>query len=152
MISKIRGIRNNNPFNIKKSKHPWIGKVKGFDEKFETFDCMYHGIRAGMKLLINYVEHGFDTPQKIIARFAPSTENCVSRYVDFVCRNSSNKYFIAPDERIVSLSTLCTLASRMATYECALSFPQLENFMLTPGALYSICDKYDLNKNGILIL
>lgn len=150
MTSKIRGIRNNNPFNIKKSSHNWIGKIKGDDKVFETFDCMYHGIRAGMKLLINYVERGFDTPQKIIARFAPATENCVSRYVDFVCRDSSNKYFFAPDERIRSLSTLCILASRIATYECALSFPQQENYMLTPGALLTICYKYGLNKNCVL--
>lgn len=150
MKSNIRGIRNNNPFNIKKSSHPWIGKIKGDDKVFETFDCMYHGIRAGLKLLINYVERGFDTPQKIIARYAPATENCVSRYVDFVCRNSNNIYFIAPDERIRSISTLCTLASRIATYECALSFPQQDNYMLTPKSLVIICHKYGLNKHGIL--
>lgn len=150
MISNSRGIRNNNPFNIKKSKHPWIGKVKGNDPTFECFDNLYHGIRAGLKLLINYVERGFDTPEKIIKRYAPCNENNVPNYVDFVCRNSRGIYYITPTTRITSLSVLCILASRMAKYECALSFAQQINYMLNPDDLVSICYKYDLNKHGIL--
>lgn len=150
MNSSSRGIRNNNPFNIKKSKHPWIGKVNGNDPTFECFDNMYHGIRAGMKLLINYVERGFDTPEKIIKRFAPCNENNVSNYVDFVCRNFRDIYYITPSTRITSLSVLCIFASRMAKYECALSYPQLANYMLLSADLVSICNKFNLNKHGIL--
>ena len=151
MKSNRRGIRNNNPFNIRISSHPWIGKVKkGTDPDFEQFENMYFGIRAGLKLLINYVARGFDTPKKIIARFAPASENNVANYVSFICRDSRNCFFIAPDERVTRLREFCLLASRMAKYECKLGFAEMANFRLLPEDLREFISVYGLNKNNVL--
>lgn len=53
-----RGVRNNNPFNIKMSnKNNWLGKVKhssNTDGTFEQFISMKYGLRAGVRLLKNY--------------------------------------------------------------------------------------------------
>lgn len=150
MNSSVRGIRNNNPFNIVKSCHNWIGKIKGVDPKFETFDTMYHGIRAGLKLLITYVERGIDTPKKIIARFAPAAENNVDNYVYYICRDSRNIFVISPDERIKTFKQFCHICSRICKYENGLNYAESSNFMLLPEQLREIIDKYDLNKNLVL--
>lgn len=79
-----RGIRNNNPFNIKDFNIAWSGKT-GNDGVFVTFSSAEYGIRAGMKLLINYERlHGINTVFGIINRFAPGVENPTSNYVEFV--------------------------------------------------------------------
>ncbi|MFQ8805872.1 MAG: hypothetical protein ACLR8Y_13240 [Alistipes indistinctus] len=36
----IRGIRNNNPGNIRKDKSSWRGEVAGPDKSFKTFGTM----------------------------------------------------------------------------------------------------------------
>lgn len=140
----IRGLRNNNPFNIRKSRQPWIGKIHGSDPEFETFRSMYLGIRAGVKLLLTYVDRGIDTPSAIISRFAPSCENNTSAYLDFVCRNSTGVYWIAKDERITKLRQLAMLASRMAKYECALGTIQQINLSLDADGIMSVIKMYNL--------
>lgn len=82
-----RGIRNKNPFNIKRSRSSWKGKIKHpKDDTFEQFTSMRLGVRAGICLLVNaYIRKGFDTPKAIISRYAPASENDVDRYIDFVC-------------------------------------------------------------------
>jgi hypothetical protein len=81
-----RGVRNNNPGNIKKSKTKWLGKVDGEDTVFETFDTMDHGIRALTVILKTYIlKYKLDTIPAIIKRFAPSIENATPKYIDFVC-------------------------------------------------------------------
>jgi len=82
-----RGIRNNNPGNIKKSTIKWLGKIEGEDAVFETFDTMEHGIRALIIIIKTYIlKHKLDTIEAIIKRFAPATENDTYKYIDFVCR------------------------------------------------------------------
>lgn len=86
-MEKTRGIRNKNPFNIKLSHNSWLGKVsnaKNTDRVFEQFREMDYGLRAGMQLLRGYIARGFDTPEKIINRFAPSSENNTTAYLSFV--------------------------------------------------------------------
>lgn len=42
-----RGIRNNNPLNIRKSETAWLGKVRNnTDGAFEQFTTIEHGLRA----------------------------------------------------------------------------------------------------------
>lgn len=51
-----RGIRNNNPLNIRRSTSHWMGKVyNSTDQSFEQFAKMIFGIRAGMVLLTRHV-------------------------------------------------------------------------------------------------
>lgn len=141
-----RGLRNNNPFNIKKSKNSWYGKKEvSSDRTFEQFTCMLFGIRAGMILLRNYVNKGIDTPRKIIDRFAPRCENATAAYLNYIVRDSRNITFIGADEVITSLSVLCRLASRMVQFENALTPISLANIGCDPKQLLQLCNYYKID-------
>lgn len=94
MAQKVtRGIRNKNPFNIIKSNPPqgWLGALpesQNTDPRFLQFDTMEHGIRAGLILIRNYIRQGHNTPERIINRFAPSTENHTAAYIIQVCQRA----------------------------------------------------------------
>ncbi len=83
-----RGIRNNNPGNIERTKPrtPWQGAVSidaamSRDSRFEVFRDPIWGIRAIVRTLITYQDaHDCDTIAKIVARWAPAHENNVSAY------------------------------------------------------------------------
>lgn len=87
-----RGIRNNNPLNIRKGNN-WQGeRHPQLDRDFEEFESLEYGIRAAFKLFRNYIT-GFsgrsvkyNTIRKLIRRWAPPTENATQRYIDFVCK------------------------------------------------------------------
>ena len=89
-----RGIRNNNPLNIRKGNN-WQGEVANpTDKEFEQFVSMQMGIRAGFKILKNYMT-GYGGRTKaltnvhdIIHRWAPPNENNCKAYIDSVCRFS----------------------------------------------------------------
>lgn len=68
-----RGIRNNNPLNIRRSTSHWMGKVENpTDREFEQFAEMFFGIRAGMLLLTRYVvDYKLRTLKGIVHRWAP---------------------------------------------------------------------------------
>lgn len=84
--SKIRGLRNNNPFNIRKGQQ-WQGEIVGKDVAFESFKSIEYGIRAGMKVIETYYsKHGLNTITEIINRFAPSSENNTTQYIAVVGR------------------------------------------------------------------
>ena len=61
-----RGMRNNNPGNLKYFNIGWQGEV-GSDGVFSIFESYKWGIRAMMKQLFNYFNEGRDTIQTIIA-------------------------------------------------------------------------------------
>lgn len=81
-----RGIRNNNPFNIRKSGESWLGKLpNSTDSDFEQFVNIRFGIRAGLVLLRTYIrKYNLCSVSSIINRFAPESENNTSAYVSFV--------------------------------------------------------------------
>lgn len=94
-----RGIRNNNPLNIVKG-NSWKGeRPSQTDRRFEEFESMQYGIRAGFKLLRNYIT-GFNglapkmnTVDAIIKRWAPNNENDTEAYIKTVCQMSGlNRY------------------------------------------------------------
>ncbi len=92
-----RGLRNNNPGNIVKSRTKWQGEVAGSDSRFCTFSSMAYGYRALMKLLQNYQRvHRLLTIRQLITRWAPSSENDTARYVQRVSRMTG----YGADERI----------------------------------------------------
>lgn len=69
-----RGIRNNNPGNIVRTKQQWKGMAddQSADPRFIVFENEVYGLRALMRLLINYqTRHKLDTVEKIINRWAP---------------------------------------------------------------------------------
>ena len=76
-----RGIRNNNPLNIRIGNN-WYGERKQqTDSIFEQFISMDWGIRAAFILLYNYyAKYGCNTIERII-RWAPRNENNTENYV-----------------------------------------------------------------------
>lgn len=80
-----RGIRNNNPLNLRVGNN-WIGEVdKPSDLTFEQFTEMKWGVRAAFVVLRNYiVRHKCNTIKKIISRWAPSNENNTKQYIKLV--------------------------------------------------------------------
>lgn len=77
-----RGYRNNNPGNIRLNPLiKWEGQVTGQDQSFVTFQNMTFGIRALMKLLLNYNKRGYNTIELILNRYAPANENNTQGYI-----------------------------------------------------------------------
>ena len=86
-----RGIRNNNPGNIRHGSSQWQGMSadQSKDDAFVQFDSPVYGIRALTKLVKNYQSrHGLNTIRQIINRWAPPTENITSAYVEHVAREA----------------------------------------------------------------
>lgn len=82
-----RGIRNNNPGNLVRSDTSWQGEVQGNDPRYSSFETPEAGIRAMAKTLVNYQDlHGLNTVRRIIARWAPATENDSAAYVSAVAK------------------------------------------------------------------
>ena len=83
-----RGYRNNNPGNIRISRSRWKGKLpkpQNDDGAFEQFTKMEWGLRALIRLLRDsYILRGYDTPRKIIERYAPAVENDTLAYIKVV--------------------------------------------------------------------
>ncbi|MCC7224965.1 MAG: hypothetical protein IT273_14655 [Chitinophagales bacterium] len=82
-----RGMRNNNPGNIRIGTSDWIGKipiVQNTDGEFEQFEYYKYGVRALMVLLRTYINQGHDTIHKIISKYAPSSENNTNAYINSV--------------------------------------------------------------------
>lgn len=81
-----RGIRNNNPGNIRHGDK-WQGLAdKQTDSSFCVFTAPEYGIRAICKILINYKKQNINTPEKIISRWAPPSENNTNSYILSVCQ------------------------------------------------------------------
>ena len=109
-----RGIRNNNPGNIRKSAAVWLGKIAGDDPAFEVFDSPAHGIRAIAKLLLNYErKYGLNTVHGLIDRWAPPVENDTSAYVRFVAGSLA----VDPDDVLDVPARLPDLVSAIITQE-----------------------------------
>lgn len=110
-----RGIRNNNPLNIRIGNN-WQGEAKSKDEAFETFSHSKYGFRAGAKVLRNYQKlYGLNTVSALIGRFAPPNENNTHNYAGFV----SKQLGVSPDAPI-NLSddeTLTTMVHAMSIME-----------------------------------
>lgn len=85
-----RSMRNNNPLNIRRGKVKWEGmSATQADPHFVQFETMAHGWRAAFILLARtyYFKYGLNTPQTIIARWAPAADgNDVQAYVERVCQ------------------------------------------------------------------
>lgn len=81
-----RGIRNNNPANIRRGCN-WKGLAKvQKDKEFCKFTTMTWGVRALLITLRTYVvKHNLHTVREIINRWAPSSDgNNTEAYIKFV--------------------------------------------------------------------
>lgn len=81
-MKQPRGLRNNNPLNIRHNSDHFQGEIKGNDKSFKTFETMPYGYRAAFVTLHTYLtKYGCNTIEKIIARFAPPNENNTQAYI-----------------------------------------------------------------------
>ena len=91
-----RGLRNNNPGNIRRSKVRYKGEVRpSRDPDFKEFSTMAYGYRAVFVLLDTYrSRYGLTTIRQMLNRYAPPTENFTEGYVRFVADYAG----VMPDE------------------------------------------------------
>ena len=89
-----RGLRNNNPLNIRHSNDKWQGiAATQTDAAFVQFQSMAYGYRAAWKTLDSYYrrfrsERKPYTVRTIISRWAPPSENDTEAYIRAVVRLS----------------------------------------------------------------
>ena len=112
-----RGIRNNNPLNIRIG-NTWLGeRPNPTDPAFEEFVTIEYGYRAAFLILRRYIRrYKKNTIAAIISTWAPPNENSTRRYIDFV----ANKMGIAPDLPISyeDKETMTQLVAAMQIMEC----------------------------------
>lgn len=128
-----RGIRNNNPLNIRYSAaNDWQGQT-GTDGEYAIFSAPEYGIRAAAKLLNNYItRYGLRSVRSIINRWAPPSENNTGSYVDAVAK----KLNVQPDDVLLWPTSVNKLIDAMIHHENGIqpySASQIEQGVLLAG-------------------
>lgn len=113
-----RGIRNNNPLNIRHNRNNrWQGVYEQqTDPEFVRFASMQFGIRAGFIIIRNYMKQGHKDVASIISRWAPSSENNTDAYIRHVCEISGLSPF--QELRFEDKDTMVALVDAMIRVEC----------------------------------
>ncbi|MBO4839675.1 MAG: hypothetical protein J5524_01085 [Bacteroidaceae bacterium] len=139
-MMEARGIRNNNPLNIRKSGDKWQGlRTLQEDREFFQFAEMKWGWRAAFVILCRtyYKKYGLKTISDIIYRWAPPKENNTAAYI----RRVSDYISIGPDRDLGDPQTHPTqwmmLGIAMAVVECGTAsqdyLSMLKGFSLAMG-------------------
>lgn len=112
-----RGLRNNNPGNIRITKDKWQGlREKQEDKAFFQFKTMEYGYRALIRTLQNYrLKWGCKTISDFINRWAPPVENNTSGYISRVCKEMQVPNSYVPD--INDKATMCAFAAAISQVE-----------------------------------
>ncbi len=100
-LKEPRGIRNNNPLNIRRSGDKWQGlRALQEDRAFCQFSTMEYGWRAAFVILCKtyYVKYKLRTIRDIVSRWAPANENNTAAYI----RHVSDYTGIGPDRVLAS--------------------------------------------------
>jgi hypothetical protein len=113
-MTLTRGLRNNNPGNIRKGGDVFQGEIiPSSDKAFKQFKTMAYGYRAMFVTLDTYRKRGANTVEKIINLWAPPSENNTGNYIKVVCTKSGltptralNEYSGAEYKRIVAAMSL----------------------------------------------
>ena len=90
-LKQPRGLRNNNPLNIRRSADKWQGlKAQQEDREFFQFSEMKWGWRAAFRLLCHtyYGKYKLRTIRAIITRWAPPKENDTQYYIRSVAERT----------------------------------------------------------------
>lgn len=115
VINLPRGLRNNNPGNIRKSGDDWQGLSPRHDDgEFFIFKNPFWGLRALARILINYGRrHDITTLRGIIERYAPSNENDTEAYIAAVSKRTG----IGPEQTFVIDDALGFLVPAIVRHE-----------------------------------
>ena len=137
----MRGLRNNNPLNIRHSKDQWQGAAETqTDKEFVQFQSMAYGYRAAWRTLHTYYKRLSEqkkhfTVENIISRWAPPTENDTKSYIHSVLRMTSlggNENLPQPS-RGVDIPILEKLVAAMTTMECGIPYQQVNRIAIGKG-------------------
>lgn len=103
---ETRGLRNNNPGNIRLSATLWAGEVRpSRDNAFCTFRSMAYGYRALIRTLQTYArKHACRTIPDYIKRWAPSSENDTQAYIKSVCAHMQ-----IPTTQVINVNDKATM-------------------------------------------
>lgn len=112
-----RGLRNNNPLNIRKNNTKWQGLAEEQkDKSFFTFVAPEWGYRAALRTLQNYNRvHGLTTIRQWVNRWAPPCENPTDKYLEFVCEKTGMPADAEP--RITNKVIMCNIVAAMSHFE-----------------------------------
>ena len=133
-----RGIRNNNPLNIRLSSDRWQGQrppstsPEG-EKAFCVFESMAYGWRAAFVILCRtyYNKHKLRTIRALITRWAPPKENNTEAYI----RRVTDRIGIGPDTVLGSPqeqpAQWMMIAMAMAIVECGTT--QLDYLSMLKG-------------------
>ena len=136
-----RGIRNNNPLNIRHSADQWQGaRTEQTDKAFVQFETMAYGYRAAWKTLESYWKYFHNLPKpfnvrNIITRWAPPTENDTENYIRTVLKLSGlggNENFPQPS-RATGYERLELLVRAMTTMECGIPYKEVDRAAICEG-------------------
>ena len=114
-----RGVRNQNPLNLRKSADKWQGlSPVQADAEYLSFVDAHHGIRAGARNLLTYYrKYKLSTVQGIVSRWAPpEDDNDTAAYVSSVCASLG----VAAEDGLdlEDPSVLAALVTAMIRVEC----------------------------------
>lgn len=99
VYTMTRGLRNNNPGNIRHGDK-WQGMAaEQKDKSFVTFTTPEYGIRAMTRILRTYYARGIVSVRQMISTWAPPNENDTESYVLSVAK----KLNVSPDAMITNL-------------------------------------------------
>lgn len=122
-----RGLRNNNPLNIRHSASRWQGvRAEQTDKAFVQFTSITMGYRAAWRILETYYKH-FEaqhkpfTPRNIIYRWAPPNENDSEAYLRRVCQLTN----LAGNEALVRPSRVNAQSSQSS--QSSQNSPSIQN-------------------------
>lgn len=122
MATLPRGIRNNNPLNLRISNNAWLGKVKNnTDGAFEQFTTIEYGLRAAMLNIRTIVRRRRDkglttTVRNLVSTWAPNADgNNEAAYLLGLLRSDN----IQPSDNVdyKDMHFLCRLVHAMAVVE-----------------------------------
>ena len=139
--SMKRGLRNNNPLNIRHSADQWQGaRAEQTDKSFVQFETMEHGYRAAWKVLESYwkyfhrVRQPF-TVETIVGRWAPPGENDTRAYIRTVLMLTSlgGKENLPQPSRGVDTGRLVKLLAAMTTMECGMPYKEVDMEAIRKG-------------------
>lgn len=119
-----RGIRNNNPGNIRRTSIAWGGEIpdsQKTDTAFEQYITFEHGVRASIKNARTHVNNGHNTIAKLITKWAPPVENNTAAYIAFVEKETG----IPRNNGLVftNKETVKAVIKAICKYENSASFP-----------------------------
>ena len=116
-MKEPRGLRNNNPGNIRRSKDKWFGLCQEqTDDAFFQFEHAKWGYRALIRILKNYRRrYGLQTVADMIRRWAPEHENNTAGYITRVCTEMQVPSNYVPD--VDDEDTMVAMAAAISLVE-----------------------------------